>query len=168
MAVDSTSPQLAPLAHHAVARLLEDLRSSPPRAALGRVNPADFARLQPRHTSEEKYTRLELVATDAELVVLIVWLPGQFSQAHDHGGSRCSFRVLQGVATERRYEAVDDSHATPVEEDRFLPGSIVSCDGDEIHAMGNDPASSEPLVTLHVYRPRPMMREYHVVQGGGR
>jgi cysteine dioxygenase len=138
-----------------------------PRAALGRVRAIDFVEHLPRHLASDTYTRIELEATDAGLIVLILWKPGQFSRAHDHGGSRCSFRVLQGVATERRFKRLDADRVVLVDEDRFLPSSIVSCNGDEVHAMGNDPASAELLVTLHIYRPRPAMREYLVVQEVG-
>lgn len=161
----SPRPPLTPLAPAALARLLEDLRSGGPRTALARVRSQDCVLEGLRHAAPDRYTRFELAATTRELVVLIVWLPGQFSPAHDHGGSHCIVRILQGVATEQRYEVVGDDRVTLIEEDRFLPGSIVSCDGEDIHAMGNDEASSEPLVTLHVYRPRPLMREYRIVSG---
>lgn len=108
------------------------------------------------------YTRFELRRDAGAMVVLIVWFPGQWSPPHDHGGSSCVFRVQRGVAHERRFTLDADGYALAVDEDRYLPGAIVACLGDDIHAMGNSADCVDPLVTLHVYRPCPVMREHPV------
>jgi predicted metal-dependent enzyme (double-stranded beta helix superfamily) len=87
-------------------------------------------------------------------------LPGQFSDIHDHDGVDCVFRVLRGVAVERRYSLDGQGHARLVSEDRYLPGSVVLSTNEDIHALGNDAASGETLITLHVYRPEARMRVY--------
>lgn len=99
-------------------------------------------------------------------VLLLGWLPGQTTEIHDHGGSRCAFRVLRGTATESRYELDAHGLAVEVESDEFLPGSVIGCDGAEIHSMRNDRAASEPLVTLHIYKPAPEMRVYRPSERG--
>lgn len=114
---------------------------------------------------EGELTRLVLTDSEELHVVLIGWPPGQHSAPHDHGGSSCMLRVLRGVATERRYELDDDGFAVEVEADVYLPGSVLECDGDDIHALGCDAGASEPLFTLHVYRPRPAMREHPLRAG---
>lgn len=146
-------------------RLASDLDRGDARALLAAVEAdeidhASLGRLEP-----ETYTRFEIVSTEAVLLVLIAWRPGEFSPAHDHGGSSCLFRVLRGVATERRFAFRADGRVRTVEEERFLPGSIVACDGEDIHALGNDADQDEMLITLHVYRPRPKMRTYGVADG---
>jgi predicted metal-dependent enzyme (double-stranded beta helix superfamily) len=166
MLPDSRCQSSSPLSDAAVDRLLADLRAMDARAALGRVRPEDVDPNADRYATADRYARFELVSPEEALIVLIVWLPGQFSPAHDHGGSACTFRVLRGIATEQRFERTTDRRVRAVEEDRFLPGSIVSCDGEDIHAMGNDASSAGPLVTLHVYRPRPEMNEYVIEPGG--
>lgn len=93
-------------------------------------------------------------------VVLIAWLPGQFSDIHDHDGVDCVFRVLRGVAVERRYSLDGEGNARLVSEDRYLPGSVVLSTDEDIHALGNDAASAETLITLHVYRAEARMRVY--------
>lgn len=155
-----------PMSDEAVERLLADLRTSDARTALGRFRPQELALEVQRHATAAQFTRFELVSSEKELIVLIVWLPGQFSPAHDHGGSTCTFRILRGIATEQRFERAGGDRVRLVEEDRFLPGSVVSCDGQDIHALGNDAANAEALVTLHVYRPRPAMNEYTIDSGG--
>ena len=137
------------------------------RSALERVSPQDIAEHLAGRAKPDQYTRIELAASAAELVVLAIWLPGQFSAAHDHGGSSCTLRVLRGVATEQRFERVAKGRMRVAEEDRCVAGSILSCDAADIHALGNDAAGAEPLVTLHVYRPRPVMNPYIIEPGGG-
>jgi predicted metal-dependent enzyme (double-stranded beta helix superfamily) len=137
-----------------------------PRVVLTSVDPAALDLIELPEPTADRYGRREVYSDDELTVVLIVWLPGQFSVPHDHGGSACNLRVMRGVATEQRFELRKDGRVRVVEEDRFLAGSIVSCDGQDIHALGNDAESSEPLVTLHVYQPRPAMTEYVAVEGG--
>ncbi len=93
-------------------------------------------------------------------ILLLGWLPGQSTDIHDHGGSLCAFRVLRGRAIESRYELNEQGLAVEVERDEYLPGSVIGCDGTEIHSMRNDAAASDPLVTLHLYQPAPTMRTY--------
>jgi len=166
MLSDSCCQFSNPLSEGAVDRLLADLRTVDARAALRRVRQDDLVPDIQRYGTVARYARFELVSSDEELIVLIVWLPGQFSPAHDHGGSACTLRIMRGLATEQRFERAGDDRVSMIEEDRFLPGSIVSCDGQDIHALGNDRVNTEPLVTLHVYRPRPVMNEYRIGSGG--
>lgn len=163
---DPRCQSASPLSEAASNRLLSDLCNLDARAALGKVRPGDVAPDIQRYAAADQYARFELESSEEALIVLIVWLPGQFSPAHDHGGSTCTFRILRGIATEQRFERAVGDRVRLVEEDRFLPGSIVSCDGQDIHALGNDAANAEPLVTLHVYRPRPAMNEYTIDPGG--
>lgn len=120
--------------------------------------------------SPDRYTRKAIFMDDAVSVLLLGWLPGQATEIHDHGGggSACCFRVLQGIAVESRYEPDANGDAVEVARDRFLPGSVLGCDGTDIHAIVNELAEGgggEPLVTLHVYRPAPVMRNYRLALG---
>lgn len=113
------------------------------------------------------YTRRVLHRDESVSVLLLGWLPGQASEIHDHGGSACCFRVLRGVAVESRYEIDPQGAALEVSRDAFLTGSVLACDGTDIHSIVNDRAAAEPLVTLHVYRPEPVMRYYKAAAGKG-
>ncbi|MDX9912355.1 MAG: cysteine dioxygenase family protein [Phycisphaerales bacterium] len=108
------------------------------------------------------YARFEIRSDARASLVLICWLPGHFSLPHDHGGSTCIVGVIEGVASEHRYEIDGREHAHLVESDRFSPGSITRCDGSDVHALGNDARNHDPLLTLHLYEPSPTMRTYHV------
>lgn len=116
-------------------------------------------------TDPERHCRTVLWADAHATAVLIAWLPGQFSDIHDHDGAECVFRVVQGVALERRYSLDREGIARLASEDRYLPGSVVVSGDDDIHALGNDAASNETLITLHVYRPEARMRVYRAAPG---
>jgi hypothetical protein len=152
-----------------VARLIGAPDSFDARAALAALEIEDGDIDALGAVSTAHHTRFELLSTPNVLVVLIVWLPGQYGPAHDHGGAACVFRVVRGTARERRYERIDgppgadERHRVVlVEEDDFVAGAIVSCDGQDNHALGNPGADGQRLVTVHVYRPAPVMREYEI------
>ena len=132
------------------------------RAVLERV-PASILALSDRMVFKaSSYSRLVLVEDKAVSVRLLGWLPGQVSEIHDHGGSMCALRVLQGIATESGFELDGCGNAVLLGTESYLTGSVLGCDGNAIHAMGNDAAAIDPLVTLHVYRPAPVMRAYQL------
>lgn len=116
-------------------------------------------------THDARYCRTALWRDDRAAALLIAWLPGQFSDIHDHDGVECVFRVVRGVAVERRYALGADGLARLESEDSFLPGSVIASQGDDIHALGNDASSGETLVTLHVYRPDARMRVHPAAEG---
>lgn len=110
--------------------------------------------------ADDHYTRRVLFQNQQVRVLLVGWLQGQASEIHDHGGSACCFRVLRGVAIEARFELNGAGHAVEVARDLFPPGSVLGCDGADIHSISCDPVADEPLVTLHIYRPAPVMRYF--------
>lgn len=112
------------------------------------------------------YRREELIREDGLLVVLIGWLPGQASPPHDHGGSACVYRVLRGVAEERRFERLPSGEVRVEAVERFAANATIRCEGEDIHSLGNPVDATAPLVTLHVYRPAPAMR-FHPIAAGG-
>ena len=86
------------------------------------------------------------------------WLPGQLSPVHDHGGSACGVRVIQGAATETLYTIADDGFADPVSRRVFHAGDVVCAADEDVHTLGNLLIPGrEPwpvaLVTVHVYAP---------------
>jgi len=88
-------------------------------------------------------------------LVLFGWLPGQTERVQDEGGAESVYRVLRGAAIERRFRTEAEGRAVETSCERYLAGSVVTCEGDEAHAIANDTGSLGPLFTLHVYRPSP-------------
>lgn len=146
--------------------LVDSLTQGDTRTALSLVDARGLDRGSLGALNARRETAFSFVRQDRLHVLLTAWLPGQFSPPHTHAGSQCDFRVLKGVATERRFTPTPGGGVTLIEEDRYLPGSIVSWNGEDIHALGNDADHAEVLLTLHVYRPAPNRQEYAFVDGG--
>ena len=52
------------------------------------------------HTNPRSYHRAPVVLREAYDLLVMTWLPGQASVPHDHGGSICVMKVMQGEAVE--------------------------------------------------------------------
>jgi uncharacterized NAD(P)/FAD-binding protein YdhS len=97
-----------------------------------------------------------------ELLVL-TWTPSQGSVAHDHSGSLCGLKVVQGRLTESLFEQGPDGYVRRTTSTQAGAGQILIDPGVVIHALGNDAGSSETLVTVHIYSPPlPEIRRYAV------
>ena len=101
---------------------------------------------------QANYVRTLLYRDARSEMLLLTWLPGQMSPAHDHGASGCVVRVVCGTATEHLYGCAEDAAADRNGVVRsFGPGHVLQAPDDSCHTLGN--SGSEPLVTLHVYSP---------------
>jgi uncharacterized NAD(P)/FAD-binding protein YdhS len=102
-------------------------------------------------TKLEGYSRRRVARTEAFEMLVMTWLPGQGSGAHDHAGSVSAFKILRGTADETRYAQAADSLVDPVGTCQLHAGQVGIDPGDVIHAVRNGHA--ELLVTVHVYAP---------------
>eukprot|EP00911_Craspedida_sp_UC1_P002776 UC1_evm1s2032 len=99
--------------------------------------------------------------------MLIAWDRGQESCIHDHAGSHCFMKILDGSLVESLYEIPSSKTASPAddtprqEEDVMLPfREVEACCNDIIyindtiglHRVGN-PSHADTAVSLHVYSP---------------
>ena len=88
-------------------------------------------------------------------LLALCWRSGHCTPIHDHLGSSCAFRVVQGPATEIRFRATPSGLACPVQATRMESGYICSAEDHDIHQVANlEPAGSD-VVTLHIYSPPP-------------
>ena len=106
----------------------------------------------------ECYCRNKLRTGPAYEALLVCWRPGQRSPIHDHVGSSCAFRILQGDCTETVYEPVGDirpgGSGAPVQRvDRHVEseGFVCATQDADIHEVSNEGESN--LQTLHIYSP---------------
>ena len=85
--------------------------------------------------------------------LVLCWRNGQRSPIHNHRGSRCGVRVLQGTATETQFERGANGLVMPIAS-RLLPeGHTCASVDDDTHQVSNLQAGGADLVTLHVYSP---------------
>ena len=64
--------------------------------------------------SERTYARTTLAKSDWYQLLVICWKQGQASPIHDHEGSNCAVRIIDGVATETVFSEVGDGIVEPV------------------------------------------------------
>ena len=86
-------------------------------------------------------------------VWVLCWRNGQRSPIHDHKGSSCGVRVLDGTMTETLFEFAPNGHVKAVASRDFPPGSIIASRDMDLHQVSNLQPGDADLVTLHVYSP---------------
>ncbi len=112
---------------------------------------------------ERSYRRTVIHGCDHYEALILCWRSGQASPIHDHFGSNCAVRVVEGRATETRFVAAPCGRILPVGSQVHAAGSVSGCSGDEIHQMANLESSGNELITFHVYSPPPSgWRTYRV------
>lgn len=103
--------------------------------------------------SADGYTRNRIsVCEEFELLVLC-WRSGQLTPVHDHSGSACVVKVIQGTATEISYERSPCNLLVPTKTVRLECDSVTGSFDADVHQLGNLEAPGEDLVTLHCYSP---------------
>lgn len=85
--------------------------------------------------------------------LILCWRSGQRSPIHNHAGSACGVRVLQGVASETIFEMSSCGLVYPVRTRHLTTGSVTASFGADTHQMGNLQPAGIDLITLHIYSP---------------
>jgi uncharacterized NAD(P)/FAD-binding protein YdhS/predicted metal-dependent enzyme (double-stranded beta helix superfamily) len=116
---------------------------------------------------QDSYCRRRIARTESYEVLVMTWLPGQGSGAHDHAGSVSAFKILRGTAHETQYALAADSLVDPAGTREWHAGEVGLDAGEVIHAVRNDDSSKELLVSIHVYSPPiPELRRFTVRSEG--
>ncbi|MEM1367203.1 MAG: cysteine dioxygenase family protein, partial [Cyanobacteria bacterium P01_H01_bin.15] len=104
---------------------------------------ADF-----KHSPTDSYGRQLLYHGGNFEIMVMTWLPGDFSAIHDHGSTQWGAVQCFGHADHYIYRFCDHKlrdYATA----HYTPGMIRAVNHDLIHQMGN--TGDEPFLSLHVY-----------------
>src|SRR5262245_16717808 len=107
--------------------------------------------------SERGYQRNLVRAGAGYHLWVMCWRNGQRSPIHDHTGSVCAIRVLQGTATVTNFARAANGHVYATESKQHEPGSFVLTADDDLHQVSNLQGNNADLVTLHIYAP-PLLR----------
>jgi cysteine dioxygenase len=86
-------------------------------------------------------------------LLVLCWKNGQRSPIHDHTGSSCGVRVLQGVMTETRFGFAPNGHVKALSSHDLAEGGVCGSQDDDLHQVSNLQAGNAELVTMHVYSP---------------
>lgn len=84
--------------------------------------------------------------------LLLCWRNGQESPIHDHRGSNCGVRIINGIATEVLYEK-RMMGIVAARRQEFKAGAVVASADSDIHSIANRDDGGSDLITLHVYSP---------------
>jgi cysteine dioxygenase len=103
--------------------------------------------------SDRTYRRNLVRAGEWYNVWVLCWKNGQRSPIHDHRGSSCAVRVLDGTMTETLFTFAPNRHIKPLFSRDVGPGGVVGSEDTDIHQVSNLQAGDAGLVTLHVYSP---------------
>ena len=86
-------------------------------------------------------------------LVCICWRSGHCTPIHDHRGSSCGFKVVEGVGTEIRFEQSSSGLICPVKTTQMEAGYLCVAEDADIHQIANMQSPGTDLVTLHLYSP---------------
>ena len=104
---------------------------------------ADFT-----HPCTDSYGR-KLVFHGGHFEIMVMsWLPGDFSAIHDHGSTQWGAVQCFGAAEHTIYSLVKGVLKNPVAAN-YTPGMVREVDHHLIHQMGN--RGKQPFLSLHVY-----------------
>ncbi|WP_199155143.1 cysteine dioxygenase family protein [Chromobacterium sp. ASV23] len=106
-----------------------------------------------RQFDDTQYRRNRIFIDEHFELLLLCWRPGQRSQIHNHKGSLCGVKVLEGVATETVFVQNPSGQVCPRETREMAAGSLVINGDLDIHQVANLHPSGTDLVTLHLYSP---------------
>ena len=111
--------------------------------------------------NDVSYARNRLAKGDWYDLLVICWKKGQSSPIHDHLGSACGVRVVDGTATETIFEETNPGFVRPVRQHCFTKGQVVVTSDTDIHLITNDDREQD-LITLHLYTPPLNMTYYEL------
>jgi cysteine dioxygenase len=78
---------------------------------------------------------------------------GQRTPIHDHAGSACGVKVIQGVGTETIFQRTEDGWLFATGSRELPAGGVVGSNDMDTHQLSNLQPQGRRLVTLHIYSP---------------
>lgn len=86
-------------------------------------------------------------------LLALCWRSGDCTPIHDHAGSSCAFRVVEGRGSEVRFRMTPSGLVCPVGVTEMSPGYICAAEDADIHQVANMQPPGHDLVTMHIYSP---------------
>jgi len=100
------------------------------------------------HPKQEGYGRKLVYAEDRFEIMVMSWMPNDFSAVHNHGYTQWGAVQVFGNASHYVYK-YQNNHIKLVEKQCFKPTDVVLVTNEFIHQMGNQ--TPNPYLTLHIY-----------------
>ncbi len=111
--------------------------------------------------SNRNYARNLIAKSPWYQLLVICWQAGQSSPIHDHCGSACGVRVVDGIASETIFEKVAARIVRPLADRSYQPGDVCVSVENDIHVITNRQFGQD-LITLHLYSPPLQMNFYEL------
>jgi cysteine dioxygenase len=102
---------------------------------------------------DEHYQRNIIKESPWYELVCICWRSGQRTPIHDHQGSSCAFKVIDGTAMETRFEVTASGLLSSGGSYEMSPGFICASHDADIHQVLNAQPAGQDVITLHIYSP---------------
>ena len=118
------------------------------------------------HYDDRTYRRNLLHEGRAYQALILCWLNGQRSPIHDHKGSSCGVKIIQGEATETIFGWAKNGMIIPTETKEYCAGTSMGSQDADIHQVSNLAADGATLVTLHIYSPPLEVMNVYSLMGG--
>jgi cysteine dioxygenase len=113
--------------------------------------------------NENTYRRNRIKLGDWYECLVLCWKPSQKSYIHDHQGSSCCFKVIEGTALEmicaKTGRTAELPLVRPIDSRTLEEGVVCGSLAAHIHEVIN-PNDSSDLITLHIYSPPLNMQIY--------
>ncbi|CAB3983582.1 cysteine dioxygenase type 1 [Paramuricea clavata] len=110
------------------------------------------------HFSAQSYTRNLVDRGNGKFnLILLCWGEGQGSGVHDHSGSHCFMKIMEGQLVETLFAWPHDPNVqeqlTEIDSKTYENDQVAHiCDDHGIHRVENR-SHSNPAVSLHLYSP---------------
>jgi hypothetical protein len=104
----------------------------------------------------------ELDITRADIEPACIFKDDRYQRTpiHDHKGAACGFLVVDGIATETRFERTPSGLIIPAWTKHHEPGYVCVSGEADIHQVANTQPKGRECVTLHCYTPQ--LRNFNV------
>ena len=99
------------------------------------------------------YNRVSIRRTPHYEALILSWASGQLSPIHNHRGSACAIRLLEGAATEITFQQSPCGKLFPAHTGHYSAGAVWGSYDTDVHQIANLQGANEPMVSLHVYSP---------------
>lgn len=103
---------------------------------------------EPQHDPKESYGRKEVYRNNRFQILVMTWLPEDYSIIHDHGNVDLSVIQVFGGLIHNSFEC-DNRKLQLIKCEETKPSEILCLGLGTIHQMGNE--NNELIMSLHIY-----------------
>lgn len=114
-----------------------------------------------RHFSKQAYQRNLIARSETFELLLLCFEAGQRTPIHDHAGSACGVKVIEGTATETMFDKSVDNWLFATGSHELAQSGVVGSTDMDIHQLSNLQPDNRRLVTLHVYISSSWLNRFH-------